>query len=235
MVILKKLRDMAGKWPFWVLVIMAALTILFLNAFRWSNTGDQQGLDVSAILNKFQAGYDKRDVSEVDEYVRDLFDEDDVLIIGTRAFSAEDKEWCEGIEAVKKIVEWDWKYWGDLKMEIEKARIRINGNTAWVAMVGTSESRQTKEAGYEKGMKAIRDWQNQKKYQENPREFLLWLSYYTSRMLWDFEQTGGEEFVYPIRITAVLSNKKGKWLFNQMEFSYPTGYHRTRIIKEPAK
>jgi hypothetical protein len=54
-------------------------------------------------------------------------------------------------------------------------------------------------------------------------------------MLWDFEQVGGEEFIYPIRITAVLSNKNGKWLFNQMDFSYPTGYHKTRIIKEPAK
>jgi hypothetical protein len=116
-------------------------------------------------------------------------------------------------------------------MEIEKARIRIEGKTAWVAFWGTSESRQTRASWYGRGMKDISHWLNQKNYQENPREFFLWLSNYTSRMLWDFERAGGDTFVFPIRITGVLSNKNGKWLFKQMAFSYPTGYHKRRITK----
>ena len=221
-------------------MVMLAV-VLFVTAgwqFEAGNQREQDNLqeqDVLAVLKKFQAGYDERDVSKVDEYVRDLFDADDVLIIGTGASAPGDGEWCEGIEAVKRIVESDWKHWDDLKMETEKARIRIEGKTAWVAFGGTSTSRQTIKSGYAHGMKQIRYRQNQNKYQENPREFFLWLSYYTSRMLLDYELVDGEGFIYPIRITAVLSNKNGKWLFKQINFAYPTGYHKTRIIKDPPK
>lgn len=237
----KKSRGPTGKRHllFWGLMVMVA--VVFLSGGRQSKADDQrkqdnrQEQDVLAVLKKFQAGYGERDVSKVDEYVRDLFDAEDVLIIGTGASAPGDGEWCEGIEAVKRIVELDWKYWADLKMETEKARIRIEGKTAWVAFWGTSKSRQTIKSGYAHGMEQIRDWLNQNKYQENPREFFLWLSYYTSRMLFDYELVDGEGFIYPIRITAVLSNKNGKWLFKQINFAYPEGYHKTRIIKDPPK
>lgn len=211
--------------------LMGLLAIVVFNACGQTTADHPQNQDVSAVLKRFQAGYDKRDISKIDEYVRDLFDSEDVLVIGTRAYAPGDGEWCEGIEKVKELVAWDWQYWDDLRMETEKARIRIDGNTAWVAFWGTLVSRQTKAKGYSDGMKNILKRQQENDYKENPREFFLWLSNYSSRVVWDFERTGGEEFIHPIRITAVLSKNNGKWLFTQMHFSYPTGYHKTRIIK----
>jgi hypothetical protein len=32
----------------------------------------------------------------------------------------------------------------------------------------------------------------------------------------------GEKFVWPLRFTAVLVQRNGRWLFHQMHFSYPT-------------
>jgi hypothetical protein len=212
----------------WALI--GLLAIIVFNACGQTIADNPQNQDVLAVLKRFQAGYDNRDIPKVDEYVRDLFDSD-VLVIGTRAYASGDGEWCEGIEKVKELVAWDWQYWDDLRMETEKARIRIDGNTAWVAFWGTLVSLQTKEKGYSVGMKNILKRQKENKYKENPREFFLWLSNYSSRVVWDFERTGGEEFIHPIRITAVLYNRNGKWLFKQMHFSYPTGYHKTRIIK----
>jgi hypothetical protein len=69
---------------------------------------------------------------------------------------------------------------------------------------------------------------------ESPREFVLWLANYSSRLVWEFERMGGDEFIHPIRVTAVLRKKNGKWLFKQMDFSYPTGEQRTRIIRAQA-
>ncbi len=237
----KKAGDPIRKGYLLVLALMVMLVAVLLTYGRQFETSNQrqednlQKRDILAVLKKFQASYDERDVSKIDKYIQELFDAEDVLIIGTGASAPGDSEWCEGIKAVKKIIESDWKYWDDLKMETEKARIRIEGRTAWVAFGGTSKSAQTKKSGYANGMAAIRRWQNQSDYKENPREFFLWLSYYTSRMLLDYELEDGEEFIYPIRVTAVLSNKNGKWVFKQMNFAYPTGYHKTRVSKITGK
>jgi hypothetical protein len=215
--------------PFGLLIVMAGLNSCGCGQMNLAESLEEQ--DVMAVLKKFQSGYDVRDISKVDEYVRNLFDAQDVLVIGTGAAYPGDGEWCEGIDRVKSLVESDWRYWGDLKMETDKARIRIDGSTAWVAFSGVSESFQTREAAYRKGMQMIKDQQKQKKYRENPREYFLWLSNYASSMLWDLEQEEGEKFIHPIRITAVLSNKNGKWLFTQMNFAYPTGNHKKRITR----
>src|SRR5512135_2730083 len=130
-------------------IITALLAALFLSSGKQTTAlGNVQEQDVLAVLKRFQTGYSRRDVSRVDEYVRDLFDDQDVLIIGTNASIPNDGEWCEGIDAVKRLVETDWKSWGDLKMETEKARIRIDGGTAWVARTGVLEKSQTSESGY---------------------------------------------------------------------------------------
>ena len=217
------------RLPAWIL--MGLLGAIVFSACTQTIPGDRENDDVIAVLNKFQDGYARRDLSRVDEYVRDLFDSEDVLVIGTASHKLGDGEWCEGIEKVKKLVRWDWQYWGDLRMETDRSRIRIDGDTAWVALWGTLTSRQTKEKGYSDGMKNVVDKQMEKQFKEDPREYFLWLSGYASRVVWDFERAGGEEFIHPIRITALLSKKNGKWLFRQMTFSYPTGYHKARITK----
>ena len=162
---------------------MGLLAIIVFVACGQTIADNPQNPDVLAVLKKFQAGYDKRDIFKVDEYVRDLFDSEDVLVIGTRAYASGDGEWCEGIDKVKEIVKWDWQYWDDLRMETEKARIRVDGNTAWVAFWGTLVSRQTKEKGYSDGVKNILGRQKEKKYKENPREFFLVVQLFIARGL----------------------------------------------------
>jgi hypothetical protein len=73
--------------------LMVLLAFIFLSGCGKTNVGNQHNLDVLAVLHKFQAGYSKRDVSKIDEYVRDIFDPEDVLIIGTGASKLGEGEW----------------------------------------------------------------------------------------------------------------------------------------------
>jgi hypothetical protein len=87
--------------------------------------------EIIEVLRKFQSGYDKRDLSVVKTYVAEHFTED-VLVIGTGP-----DEWCHRLEEVEKLVEGDWKEWGDLKLDIDRAVIRVRENWGWLAVPGT--------------------------------------------------------------------------------------------------
>jgi hypothetical protein len=191
----------------------------------------KQEQSIVEVLKKFQAGYTQRDVTKVDEFVNELFDSEDVFLVGTDAASVEHGEWGEGIEKVKEVVERDWKYWGDLKLDIDTARIRIHANTAWVALWASSEKLRPKKEEYKKTVERIMRALESNKDKFDSRLILHWLINFSSRYLWEFEQ--GEEFIHPLRITAVLVKKKGKWLFRQIHFSFPMrGMPVYRIFKD---
>lgn len=90
-----------------------------------------QESEILEVLTRFQDGYYKRDLSVVPSYVEEHFT-DDVLVIGTGL-----DEWCHGIEEVEKLVEGDWKEWGDLVLAIDRAVIRIRENWSWLVVPGT--------------------------------------------------------------------------------------------------
>jgi hypothetical protein len=218
-----------------VLFGMLVLLVFVVSGNAKVEGTEKQKQEVMEVLKKFQAGYTARDVSKVDEYVNDLFDSEDIFVIGTSAYKPGNFEWCEDIKAVKKVIESDWKNWGNLKLKIENARIRIEGNIAWVAILGVSEERNVKKNSYDRAIKSIArtiELNKDDKSEGISREIMFWILQYTSRQLSEYEQ-GGDEFIYPLRITAVLVKKKGKWMFRQMNFAFPvTVIPDVRIPKE---
>ncbi len=199
---------------------------------------EKQRQEIIEVLKKLQVGYDQRDLTKVDEYAQGLFDPEDCLVIGIESSGTKAHEWFEGIEGVKKLLELDWKYWDDLKMKIGDTRIRIDGNTAWLVVPCTSENHRKKKEVYDIAVRSIArtlEANKDDKSDEISREILLWVTQHSSRFLWEYEQQN-DEFLYPLRIMAVLVKKKGKWLFRQMSFAFPTrGIPDVRINKKEKK
>lgn len=169
---------------------------------------------VKAVLRRFQEGYVKRNVEEIDTYLEALFVKDaDALIVGTGS-----DEWCVGPEGVRDLIESDWKYWGDFRLDIDGAMISSLGDTAWLATRGTVTQTIQAEGCCQGHLGNI-----QKLIAEgegSARNKLLEILRGASNTLFEIER--GEKYVWPIRFTAVLVKRDERWLFHQMQFSFAT-------------
>lgn len=92
---------------------------------------------VRAVLAKFQKGYTRRDVRALDAFMALFAPDPGVEVIGTGAVTPGGYEWCLDRAAVRGLVESDWLYWGDLRLDVEGAHIHTLGDAAWLAAAGT--------------------------------------------------------------------------------------------------
>lgn len=77
---------------------------------------NSDGEEIRKLLKDFQQGYLNRDLNQIDEFM-ELFTENQMAVyIGTDA-----EEFLQGPEALKEIIESDWEYWGDFKINLEGA------------------------------------------------------------------------------------------------------------------
>jgi ketosteroid isomerase-like protein len=89
--------------------------------------------EVLAPLRTFQDGYSKRDPSILPAFMEQLFPKDrDILVLGT-----DQGEWIEGYQRVAEFIGNDWRYWGDVRLDVEHAAISTAGDVAWVTTLGT--------------------------------------------------------------------------------------------------
>lgn len=82
-------------------------------------------------LNRFQDGYSKRDLKNLDTFMQSLYSRENILILGTMP-----GEIYSGHENAAGLVKSDWESWGDCKFEIDSANISSLGNTAWFSTKG---------------------------------------------------------------------------------------------------
>jgi len=178
-------------------------------------------IDIQAareVLQRFQDGYNHRDGARLDE-IRVLFADDSAVeVIGTGGLELGDEEWPIGKEAALELVKNDWEGWGDLRLDVPGARIHCLGDAAWLATSGTVDMQLKQNevyANYLSGLQAIiadtdRDARNR----------LIEVLRGSSNTL--FEGEKGDQYVWPIRFTAVLVRQDSVWLFHQMQFSFAT-------------
>lgn len=177
------------------------------------NAKEQVQLEVRKVLQKFQEGYAKRDINLIGSYMEDLFSkESDALIVGTA-----DSEWCLGIEEMKEIIQSDWKYWGDLKLDIDGAIVSSYGDVAWLTTEGVVCSISSEDKMYNKYVEKIKDnLVNDVSSKDKLIDTLKSIS------ICLYEINLGEEVIRPIRFSAILINNDGRWKFHNIHFSHPT-------------
>jgi len=173
---------------------------------------------VRAVLQKFQEGYDRRDVSALGDF-RSLFvNAPAVEVIGTGGIAAGDDEWCIGPDAALRMVENDWKGWGDLRLNVAEARISVWGDAAWLATTGTVNSILKRDETYQNYLESLRSILDDQETSARSRLFSILRG--GSNTL--FEAEKGDDYTWPIRFTAVLVRQEGQWRYHQMQFSFAT-------------
>jgi hypothetical protein len=173
--------------------------------------------EVRGVLQKFQDGYTARDLKSLDQFMG-LFEEDAGLeVIGTNAIDREHIEWCLGQQAMRNLVEIDWKYWGDVSLDVDGARIHVLGDVAWLATLGTVTKIEDVETSCQR---MLNRFEEILKKPIDKEEKLLEIVREGSNTLCEVGK--GETYVWPLRFTAVLTRRNGTWKFHQMNFSFPT-------------
>lgn len=100
-------------------------------AFSKGNAPDSTRKEIINQLNKFQDGYSKRDISQVDTFMQSLYSKENILILGTMP-----GEIFSGYERATYLVQTDWESWGDCRFIVDSANISSMGNIAWFSTRG---------------------------------------------------------------------------------------------------
>lgn len=179
---------------------------------------DNQNLrDVRAVLQKFQDGYTARDLARLDQFMQLFVQDDGIEMIGIGAAKRAANEWFEGIARVQEIIESDWKYWGDVRLDVEGAKITIRGDVAWLSTTGTVTQTQAFDTAIQfhlNDMKAIFDQEGL-----SADEKLMEATHYGMRRL--RERAKGLGYSWPFTFTAVLVNDGTNWRFHTLHWAMP--------------
>jgi hypothetical protein len=58
--------------------------------------------------------------------------EGDILVLGT-----DSGEWIEGYQRVRDFIANDWRYWGDVRLDVDNAMVSAEDDVAWLTTIGT--------------------------------------------------------------------------------------------------
>ena len=171
--------------------------------------------EIIDVLKKFQQGYDERNLEKVDAFMAEVFsDRQDLLTLGTST-----GEVCIGHEEVKKLIYDDWDGgFGDFKIDIENAKIDVDGNAAWFyadcTLKYTFEDSDDKE--YERYGEFVREIIEKKDATSKQKlSFLNWalgLHYHQRR-------SGKREHLWPSEFSGMLVKENDTWKIATLHFA----------------
>jgi len=175
--------------------------------------------EIIAVLQNFQDGYTARDLAKLDEFMNLFASGDEVELIGIGASARNKHEWFEGSERIREIIESDWKFWGDVRLEVQEAKITIKGEVAWLSTIGTIVQTNHIHSDDVTGftinqMKNILDDSIL-----SPKERLVEAAHFGVRRWREREKPTG--YVWPFVFTAVLIKEESEWLFHTIHWSMP--------------
>ena len=175
--------------------------------------------EVRQVLQQFQDGYSKRDVANLDAFMKLFVPGEEAELIGIGASARNENEWFQGSERIREIVESDWLYWGDVKLEIENARITVNGDVAWLSTVGailqTDHIHSDEVTGFT--LKQMEEMLVDERL--SSREKLVEVTHFGVRRWREREKPVGYE--WPFVLTAVLVRQESQWRFHTIHWSMP--------------
>jgi len=171
---------------------------------------------VRDLLVRFQAGYTARNLDHLDDFMTNFVPSDDIEAIGTKGIHAGEEEWCVGLDAVRGLIEDDWKGWGDVVFDVDGARIHVQGDVAWLSCSATA----TLRIPFENisAMFLAQAGNTMEDEDLTPEQKMLEVTRLGADIY--FEMPMGEIFVWPFRFAAVAVIHDGAWRFHQMQFSY---------------
>jgi hypothetical protein len=179
---------------------------------------DKEEEAVRKALQKLQESYLKRNIASLDYYVKELFPMDGrITVIGTGGLLPEDEEWPRGLEGAKRLLESDWRSWGDVYFNVPSAKIFVQGDMAWLESNGFVEKVMTHDQVCENHLKYVHALMEG---ELSAAEKVAEIARGASNVV--METMRGERYVWPMRFSAVLQIEGKRWVFRHMHFSFPT-------------
>jgi len=173
--------------------------------------------EIRSLLQSFQDGYTRRDVSKLDVFM-ELFTPD-AEVIGTNGVKPGVDEWYTSRDAARELVASDWEAWGDLHLDVDSASIQVHGDVGWIAASATV-SQMIGAENYASFLELIREFIDTSKLP--PEQKLHFILRGGTNTIYELRR--GEKFVWALRLTAVVVRHAASWKFAQVNFSFPTIY-----------
>lgn len=175
--------------------------------------------EVRRVLQLFQDGYLARDVTQLDDFMGLFVPGDDIELIGIGASARNQNEWFQGPQRIREIVESDWRYWGDVRLDVADAKITVLGDAAWLSTTGailqTDHIRSDEVTGFfVTSMKELLDRETL-----SPGSKLMEATHYGLRRLRERAIPAG--YRWPFVFTAVLMRLDETWRFHTIHWAMP--------------
>src|SRR5574338_63354 len=153
--------------------------------------------EIRLLLERFQEGYTRRDVRQVEAFM-ELFSAD-AEVIGTNGVRPGVDEWYLNRASARELVEGDWEGWGDLRLDLESMSVHSRGEVGWVAATATVTKIIGSEnyAAYLQFIKTFLDDRDLRAEQK-----LLYILRGGANTVYELRR--GEKFIWALRFTAVV-------------------------------
>lgn len=178
---------------------------------------DDEAIEVMKTLEILKDGYQKKDPTLANEYLKKLFlDDDSIYVLGTAT-----EELCPGLEEVKDLLSSDWQYWGDVTYDLEQAIIQINGKTATFALPGNVKyTFEHTPSRYDNYVDFMNDAVNNESMNDEEK-----ISFVNWAMALTYHQYNEDKRNYfcPLRLSGIMLKENDTWKIASCHFSMPQG------------
>lgn len=176
-------------------------------------------VEIQHILKRFQDGYIERDLEKLDDFMKLFADREEIELIGIGASARNGYEWFEGPARIREIIASDWQYWGDVRLEVESAKITMEGSVAWLSTVGTvlQTDHIHSDEVTDSTLAQMKDLLDDS--ERSPRERLVEAAHFGVRRWREREKLKGHP--WPFVFTAILVKQEGQWRFHTIHWSMP--------------
>lgn len=179
------------------------------------NDHSNQHDKVREVLHKFQVGYTERNHEKIDEFMEEIFvNNEEMYAVGTAT-----GELFIGFDQVKDLIISDWKYWGDVNINWENARVHIKDNTAWFASTGTVKYifEDTLEK-FDRHLNILKS-----KAEETgltAKQKITYMNWFLS-LVYHRREDKKREYLWPMRLSGVMLKEGCSWKIINLKFSVP--------------
>ena len=171
--------------------------------------------EVRQVLQKFQDGYTARDVSKLDEFMELFAPGDEAEMVGIGAYNRGENEWPAGRARLREIIESDWRYWGNVALDVAGARISTRQEAAWfsttVKLISTAQFEDAMPF-YLNTMKELLEAED-----ETTAQRMMNASFWGIGRLRD--EMRGVGYAWPLTLTGVLVKSTQGWQIHLLHFA----------------
>ena len=167
--------------------------------------------DLIELLERFQQAYTARDLSQAEDFIREVFVEKEPVYYGVSP-----AEQCVGAGRILRLIGYDWTVWGSLLLDFDSLVAHDYGQAMDFIVTGCVDWEIGEEAFLSRAMMDVKDLVLRG---GDTKDLLHELNTLSSKML--MESARGSRHVLPLRMSGMAVREEGKLKFSHLHISHP--------------